>query len=201
MSSNEQPIFATAWSEHHVRTPGVISICVHAAALMLAAFPWVHAIKVPRQTVTEVVLYSPAPLTLPQVPDRSRGGGGGGMRAPTPPSLGRLPRSADKQLVPPTPQTKIVAPELIAEPTIVAPQLAYLQQFSLLPLGDPDGVPGPPSPGPGTGGGTGTGSGHGDGPGDGPGAGPGNHGGSGDTGNPSKGKGSSGSLTMPVPIY
>ena len=202
MSSNEQPVFTTEWSQHPVRIPGAISICLHAAALMLAAFPWVHAIKAPRQTVTEVVLYSPAPLMLPQLPDRSRGGGGGGMRAPTPPSLGRLARGADKQLVPPAPETKAIAPELIAEPTIVATQLAYLPQISLLPLGDPDGVPGPPSPGPGAGGGIGPGNGHGVGPGDGPGAGPGKNGGSGgDSGNQSKGNSSSGSLTMPVPVY
>src|SRR6185436_5097825 len=155
MSSNEQPIFATGWSEHHVRIPGAISICVHAAVVMLAAFPWVRSIKAPKQTITEVVLYSPASLTLRQLPDRLRGGGGGGMHTPTPPSFGRLPRGADKQLVPPAPETKIAAPELIAEPTIVAPQLAYLPQISLLPFGDPDGVPGPPSAGPGDGGGVG----------------------------------------------
>src|SRR5689334_10038950 len=164
MGSNEQPVFTTAWTQHHVRIPGVISLALHSSALMLAAFPWVHSIRVPKQTVTEVVLYSPAPLTLPRLPDKSQGGGGGGMRAPTTPSLGTLPRGADKQLVPPAPEVKVVAPELIAEPTVVAPQLEHLPQISLLQLGDPDGVPGPPSPGPGTGGGIGPGNGHGVGP-------------------------------------
>src|SRR3989442_10256502 len=124
------------WSEHRVRIPGVLSVVAHVTVVALALVPWATSIQTPKQTATEVFLYIPAaPLTLPRLPDKSGGGGGGGMRTPTPPSLGRLPRGADKQLVPPTPEVKNMAPELIAEPTIVAPQLANLPQVGLPPLG------------------------------------------------------------------
>jgi len=68
-----------------------------------------------------------------------------------------------------------MAPELVMEPTIIAPALANLpaNASGLLPIGDPNGVIGPPSAGPGTGGGIGDGNGHGVGPGTGPGVGPG----------------------------
>ena len=124
------------------------------------------------------------------------------MHTPTPPSFGRLPRAADAQLVTPAPEMKNVAPELIAEPTIIPPQLAFLRQTSLLTLGDPDGVPGPPSAGPGDGGSIGNGKGHGVGPGDGDGAGPGNRSGIGG-GDPADGlpASASGSLIMPKPLY
>jgi len=49
--------------------------------------------------------------------------------------------------------------------------------LNLLNIGDPDGVPGPPSAGSGNGYGIGPGDGHGDGPGKGPGVGPGEDGG------------------------
>lgn len=59
------------------------------------------------------------------------------------------------------------------EPSVIAPQLASLPHLNLLNIGDPDGVPGPPSAGSGNGYGIGPGDGHGDGPGNGPGVGPG----------------------------
>jgi protein TonB len=179
---------------------GLLSIGAHVTLITLALIPWATSVKPPKQTATEVLLYVPAPLlTLPRLPEKSGGGGGGGMHTATPPSLGRLPRGADKQLTPPAPEVKNLAPELIAEPTIVAPQLSNLPQISLLPLGDPEGIAGPPSAGSGSGGGIGTGNGHGVGPGDGAGAGPGDVAGTGG-GGPKFG-GSSGSLIMPVPIY
>jgi TonB family protein len=189
------------WSEHRVRVPGLLSLVGHVSVVVLLLIPWATSIKAPKQTVTDVVLYTPAPvLTLPKLPQKSGGGGGGGMRTPTPPSLGRPPRGADKQLVPPTPEVKNLAPELIAEPTIVAPQLANLPQISLLPLGDPDGVPGPPSAGPGSGGGIGTGTGRGVGSGNGPGLGPGEGGGTG--GGPYRlGTTAAGGITNPSVIY
>src|SRR5262245_45418852 len=88
------------WSEHRVRVPGLLSLVAHVSIVGLLLVPWATSIKTPKQTATEVVLYTPAPvLTLPKLPDKSGGGGGGGMRTPTPPSLGRPPRGADKQLV------------------------------------------------------------------------------------------------------
>jgi TonB family protein len=109
---------------------------------------------------------------------KSGGGGGGGTKAPTPASKGVLPKAADKQFVPPTPIITKAEPYLMAEPTIVAPQLANLLPVTdLLHMGDPNGLVGPPSAGEGTGGGIGAGTGHGVGTGDGPGAGPGSGGG------------------------
>src|SRR5439155_24390309 len=100
------------------------------------------------------------------------------------------------QLVPPAPEVKNMAPELIAEPTIVAPQLSNLPQISLLPLGDPEGIPGPPSAGPGWDGGIGTGKRHGVGPSDGASAGPGERAGTG--GEKPYVMGSTSGLTIPV---
>ncbi|MEW5976331.1 MAG: energy transducer TonB [Acidobacteriota bacterium] len=116
-------------------------------------------------------------LPLKATPGKSGGGGGGGRREPTPASLGRLPRPADRQLTPPVPKVINLDPILPVEPTVVVPQLAQLPTVNLANYGDPFGVPGPPSSGPGTGGGIGTGTGGGVGPGKGPGVGPGEGGG------------------------
>jgi TonB family protein len=95
-----------------------------------------------------------------------------------PASLGRLPRAAEQQFVPPDPEPpKNPSPELIVESTVVAPEIAQLRSLTLLNIGDPNGVVGPPSSGPGNGGGIGNGDGHGVGNGDGPGVGDGSNGG------------------------
>jgi periplasmic protein TonB len=166
-------------------TPRLLSICIHAALVGLALIPWASRLPIlPKLNETAVVLYSPAlanPVVEPlQLPGRSGGGGGGGKHEPTPPSLGHLPRAADKQLAPPDPEPpKNPDPKLIVDPTIVAPQIAELRSLTLLSVGDPNGVAGPPSSGPGEGGGIGTSKGRGVGSGDGPGAGPGENGGTG----------------------
>jgi TonB family protein len=143
--------------------------------------PWATSIpKLPKANETAVVVYTPQDLVLPVMKDKleSGGGGGGGRKSLTPPSLGKLPKAADKQFVPPDPEPpKNPDPKLVVEPTIVAPQLANMPQINLLNIGDPNGVPGPPSAGPGVGGGIGTGQGRGVGEGKGPGAGPGEGGG------------------------
>lgn len=100
------------------------------------------------------------------------------MRTPTPPSKGALPRGADRQLAPPMVEPKNLAPDLLVESTIVAPQLDVLRALNV-PIGDPNGVVGPPSAGPGTGNGIGAGQGTGIGAGRGPGAGLGDGGGTG----------------------
>jgi len=156
---------------------------VFAALLGLALIPWATSIPaLPKANETAVVVYTPVNLVMPLKPDArdSGGGGGGGRKTLTPPSLGKLPRAADKQFVPPDPEPpKNPDPKLIVEPTVVAPQLANLPQINLLNIGDPNGVPGPPSAGPGVGGGIGTGQGRGIGEGKGPGVGPGEGGGTG----------------------
>jgi len=171
------------WTKPKSGMPRLLSVLVHVGVVALALVPWATSVPTPpKVNETAVVVYTPQNLVLPVAPkqEESGGGGGGGRKTLTPPSLGRLPRAADKQLVPPDPEPpKNPDPTLIVEPTIVAPQLASLPQINLLNLGDPNGVPGPPSAGPGIGGGIGTGQGRGVGEGKGPGVGPGEGGGAG----------------------
>jgi len=134
--------------------------------------------KPPLAQATNVMLLQPSALILPKFDTQSGGGGGGGKHQLTPPSLGKLPKPAEKQFVPPDPEPpKNPDPTLIVEPTVVAPQLAQLPSLNLLNIGDPQGIPGPPSSGPGSGGGIGNGTGRGVGLGNGPGVGPGEGGG------------------------
>ena len=171
------------WSKPELGLPRLISVSVHALVVVLALVPWATSFpKTPQVNETAVMVYRPLNLVLPVTPnqDKSGGGGGGGRKTLTPPSLGKLPKAADKQIVPPDPEPpKNPDPKLIVEPTVVAPQLAQLPQINLLNLGDPNGIPGPPSAGPGVGGGIGTGQGRGVGEGKGPGVGPGEGGGNG----------------------
>jgi TonB family protein len=168
------------WSKHNTGVPSLLSIAVHGLVILLALIPWATSTPPPADTTTSVMLYTPTNLVLnlPQTDDTSGGGGGGGKQEVKPPSLGQLPRPAEKQLAPPDPEPpKNLDPDLVVEQTVVAPQLAALPQVSILNLGDPLGVPGPPSSGPGVGGGIGSGQGRGVGEGQGPGVGPGEGGG------------------------
>ncbi len=171
------------WAHQDRRKANAISLGVHILVGFLAVFPFVlprsDAIEV---TETFVPLYLPPPLILelPQEDTQSGGGGGGGLQQETPPAQGELPRAAEEQIVPPTPVPPNPDPILVAEPTIVAPQLASIQPpVNLALLGLPDGIPGPPSAGAGIGGGIGTGQGRGVGEGEGPGFGEGEGGGTG----------------------
>lgn len=170
------------WTKPKSGVPRLLSVFAHVLVVSLALVPWATSIpKLPKANETSVVVYTPQNIVLPVTPDKkeSGGGGGGGRKTLTPPSLGKLPRAADKQIVPPDPEPpKNPDPKLVVEPTVVAPQLANLPQINLLSnLGDPNGIAGPPSAGPGTGGGIGTGQGRGIGEGKGPGVGPGEGGG------------------------
>jgi TonB family protein len=170
------------WSKHNKGLPSLLSVGVHAVIVVLALIPWATSVSLPKDTTTSVMVYTPSNLilNLQQNDEEAGGGGGGGRQQVTPPSLGQLPRPAEKQLAPPDPEPpKNLDPDLIVEQTVVAPQLTALPQVSLLNLGDPFGVPGPPSAGPGVGGGIGTGQGRGVGEGQGPGVGPGEGGGAG----------------------
>jgi protein TonB len=166
------------WSQDKSGYAGLLSVAFHVSILVLIiAIPVASALhSVP--TPTSVVMLTP-PLVAPVLPPnvgKSGGGGGGGLKTPTPPSKGQPPRGADKQILPPTVEIKNLAPELVVEPTIVAPQLPQVQ-LPVMVFGDPNGVVGPPSAGPGSGGGIGTGKGTGVGSGKGPGLGPGEGGG------------------------
>ena len=162
---------------------GVFSVAAH--CLLVAAILWLPGwlsfSKKPKekpQILTHLTT-EPLFLNLPPKPKKSGGGGGGGRREKTPASLGKLPRFSDRQLTPPTPKIVNLKPVLPVEPTVVVPQLAQLPPVNIAQLGDPLGIPGPPSSGPGTGGGIGTGTGGGVGPGKGAGVGPGEGGGTG----------------------
>ncbi len=166
------------WSEDKSGYAGLLSVAFHAAIVItIVAFP-VASMLHPAPTPTYVTLTAPPPLILNLPPNvgKSGGGGGGGLKTPTPPSKGQPPRGADKQILPPAVEIKNLAPELVVEPTIVAPQLAQVQ-LPIMQFGDPNGVVGPPSAGPGSGGGIGTGKGTGVGSGKGAGLGPGEGGG------------------------
>lgn len=121
------------------------------------------------------------------------GGGGGGNNEPTPASKGRLPKASltEPQIVAPTTHQRIPEPSLPVSPVVrVDPSLLPPQDMKM-PIGDPKGVPGPPSDGPGSGGGIGSGRGGGVGSGEGGGVGPGRGGGigGGDAGGPGGGGG------------
>ena len=155
-----------------------LSLAVHAIVLGLLILPAAITRPLPSRE-TLVMLYNktlPVILNLPRE-DSSHGGGGGGRKTLTPPSKGQVPRGAEKQIVPPMVEAKNLAPELVVETTVIAPQLANVIPVPHIPFGDPNGVVGPPSAGPGRGGGIGTGGGTGVGPGRGPGVGPGEGGG------------------------
>lgn len=181
LETTVQPVeVAEIWEKHDTGMPGLLSVAAHIGIVVLLLIPWATAEKLPKVTETAVMVYTPSDLilNLPKKDDTSGGGGGGGRKTLTPPSLGQLPRAADKQLAPPDPEPpKNPDPTLVVEPTVVAPQLANLTPLNLMNLGDPQGVPGPPSAGPGVGGGIGTGQGRGVGEGSGPGVGPGSGGG------------------------
>jgi protein TonB len=165
------------WSPDKSGYSGLLSVGLHTLLVLIVLIP-VATVMRPVPTPTSVVMLEPPLITPVMRPaeGKSGGGGGGGMKTPTPPSKGELPRGADKQILPPMVEIKNFAPELIVEPTIVAPQLAQVQ-LPVMVFGDPNGGAGPPSAGPGTGGGIGTGRGTGVGSGRGPGAGPGEGGG------------------------
>ncbi|MBO0725686.1 MAG: TonB family protein [Blastocatellia bacterium] len=105
-------------------------------------------------------------------PQQAAGGGGGGRQKPEPPSKGVPPQMAlTPQIVLPNPE-----PPKIKNPTLPVAMTTYGDPSLKMPkgpIGDPTGVPAPPSPGPGTGGGIGRSSGTGVGGGSGGGAGPG----------------------------
>ncbi|HEU0173840.1 MAG TPA: TonB family protein [Blastocatellia bacterium] len=105
-------------------------------------------------------------------PQKASGGGGGGRQQPTPPSKGVPPQMAlTPQIVLPNPE-----PPKIKNPTLPVAMTTYGDPSLRMPkgpIGDPTGVPAPPSSGPGTGGGIGRSSGSGVGAGVGGGAGPG----------------------------
>jgi len=105
-------------------------------------------------------------------PKPASGGGGGGRQRPEPPSKGVPPQmSLPPPIMPPNPEPPKIKNPILPVPQTILGDAAI--KFPKGPIGDPTGVPAPPSPGPGTGGGIGRSSGAGVGSGTGGGAGPG----------------------------
>jgi periplasmic protein TonB len=161
------------WSKNQSHVPGLLSLLAHVTVVaILIASSAVSYIK-PRAIAENTVLLEPPEFS----PTFSviRTGGGGGMKSPTPASKGVLPKAAEFQFVPPSTIITNMAPELMAEPTIIDATVTNAPKISsLLQLGDPNGVIGPPSGGLGSNYGIGNGNNHGDGDGNGPSAGKGN---------------------------
>jgi protein TonB len=197
-----QPVPVTPlFRDHRFRKQSAMfSVVAHCllVAVILWLPGWLALSEKPKknqQVITQLV-NEPLFLNLPPKIKKSGGGGGGGRREKTPASLGKLPRFSDRQLTPPTPKIVNLKPILPVEPTVVVPQLAQLPPVNVAQLGDPLGIPGPPSSGPGTGGGIGTGTGGGVGPGKGAGVGPGEGGGTG--GGPFR---VGGGVSAPIVVY
>jgi TonB family protein len=127
------------------------------------------------QKITDLTRFPSEVLQGQKAKQRAGGGGGGGNHESTPQSQGRLPKSSleDSIVAPSTHPPKIEAPSLPVVPMIKVQPGLLPEQALNIPLGDPKGVPGPPSDGPGEGGGIGNNRGGGVGPGDGKGYGPG----------------------------
>lgn len=116
------------------------------------------------------------PNLKPFIPEKAKGGGGGGAREITPVSKGKLPKPALKQFVPPM-IVQNEHPKLVMDPSIIAPPDTVLPNIAANNWGDPLSKFAGLSNGPGSGGGMGSGSGGGVGPGSGGGVGAGSGGG------------------------
>src|SRR5262245_3099751 len=112
-------------------------------------------VKAEKKAVKEKTLGGSKPK-----PQKASGGGGGGRQQPTPPSKCVPPQMAlTPQIVLPNPE-----PPKIKNPTLPVAMTTYGDPSLRMPkgpIGDPTGVPAPPSSGPGTGGGIGRSSGSG----------------------------------------
>ena len=159
---------------HSRQTSTLLSVLIHGAAGILIFSAATHP---------EAILRTPRPTGEVRLiePYRARhgGGGGGGTRSPLAASKGALPKAAPRQFTPPRVEPIHTEPKLAMEPTVVVAANTPLPVLNLAQLGDPNGLPGPPSNGRGAGGGIGDGDGGGVGPGHGLGVGPGNDYGSG----------------------
>jgi protein TonB len=176
----------------------VNSLLVHMVIITSLILPYyIHELLQGPKTTTAAQIPPPVTLILPAAPKQMGGGGGGGARELTAPSKGRIPQFSKVQLAPPMVKVPILHPKISVPPTLLGPPKLKLPQMNITAqLGDPMGVPGPPSAGPGTGGGIGTGSGSG--------VGEGNGGGFGKGSGAGYGGGAfsvGGGVSAPIPIY
>lgn len=189
---------AEPYSGDPLRGPSqLLSFALHVGvvALLFTAGSSPQVQQAVKSFVPVVAPYWPREL-MPRSPQRdSLAGGGGGTHSPLPESVGRLPRVAPRQFVPPSVDHNNPAPRLIMEATILAAPDAQLPKVDLPNFGDPFSKATIPSGGPGSNGGIGSGDRGGVGPGRGPGAGPGS--------DPfgSVSYAGHGGVTAPVPIF
>ncbi|MBI2688711.1 MAG: TonB family protein [Acidobacteria bacterium] len=128
------------------------SVALHLAGIAaLFLFRPAEVLNAPKLLLS-VDIVPPQKLAAP--PASKAIGGGGGDNATKPASRGRLPRIADLVFVKPATKPTEIEPALAIEPAIVA---APPIQTAAIALGDPLGLPGPPSDGPGKKGGIGRG--------------------------------------------
>jgi len=155
------------------------ALVAHVALLALVAFIGWHSLAASKEVDGPVIMLpnSPRGVEKPAEEPKADGSqgshkGGGGRSAPTPPSIGQLPKhSLTPPLIALRPEPTPRPPALAVQETIPVDPRLEPPRVADLPIGDPKGLPGPPSPGPGTGGGIGTGTGGGIGSNDGPGSG------------------------------
>lgn len=149
----------------------LLSGLLHCGAILLILA--VTGVKTPLITRLHEVLLVPPDIESYKLAARSTGGGGGGVHADSPASLGNPAPFAHRQFVVPTVEIPTTVPILPMEPTLIGNPDIKLAMFDYARYGDPNGVSGKPSGGPGSGGGIGDGDGTGIGSGKGPGLGPG----------------------------
>jgi protein TonB len=156
-----------------------ISTGVHVLIILLIILLIIFAKKQPqvKQAIVTPILIAPYLPKTPQITAPAAGGGGGGAHEIVPPTKGKLPQIADKQLIPPQ-ILKVDHPKIPIQPTIVMPKM-QVPDNNMPNIGMPQAAQVTLSAG--NGGGSGIGSGHhgGIGSGDGAGLGPGSDGGTG----------------------
>lgn len=152
-----------------MRSSQAVSVILHGGAVL--AMLHIGAMQqLPLVRKEPPLTWNSVKITYDWPKGNSRGGGSG--HDLTPPSRGELPRTAARQIILPTTHAPEEMPALPVEPTIVGEPVASRTPISI--LGDPSGVPGPPSDGRGDLGGIGDhGRGGGIGPNNGPSAGDG----------------------------
>lgn len=162
------------------RRSHLISVAVHAvilAALAVLIFWPTRPARVTKSSPPSNFDVTPF-MPLGTSPQTSSGGGGGGSHDVLHAAVGKLPKIAKTQFVPPEEIIRNPKPKLVVEPTIVMPKNIQLPNNTMPNLGDPlTAVKGPASNGTGASGGIGSGHSGGVGSGSGAGVGPGQGGG------------------------
>jgi periplasmic protein TonB len=154
---------------------GLMSLAVHGCVVMLL-FTVLSSPAVQVKVKQAGRLFMP--VIAAHLPEKTlQGGGGGGDLSPIPASMGRAPKFAARQFVPPAAVTANANPKLLIDPTLIGPPDVQTPNSTMAVWGDPLAKLGPPSNGNGSGGGIGSGDKGGIGPGRGPGFGPGEGGG------------------------